>query len=167
MNQRSLVAAGVAAAALVVVACASTKTVREEKQRYESLVQAELNRQKHSIDVLTTSLDECRAKLSIPETVSIIECHTKLESCQALANESERRAHAEGRLAVWQSLAITGTPRVDGLVFKDHFMTVQVTIRGQPVYTYTVRTDGLQAPFKDTLSVVADAGTVAKLLAAL
>jgi hypothetical protein len=88
-----------------------------------------------------------------------------LQSWQRQVKEVERRAYAEGKLAVWENLSISGVPSSEGIIFKDYFLTVAVKIKGRSVYSFRFKTEGSESGFSTALSNGANAAQVGSILA--
>lgn len=141
-----------------------------------------IDRQKDEISKLQAEIDALRDRIRDPEMTNILECRQQVKDCQEMVSQkgqenlaqargcrtlvaqAEEKGRYKGMLAIWESLSISATPSEEGLLFKDHYLTVNVNVRKNSVYSFRLKTAGTENPFVKALSTAADAVTIAKYI---
>jgi hypothetical protein len=134
---------------------------RDREVRLRKELEVIIERNKSEIVTLKESLDSFRQRLQKAEITNIMECQAQLEGCRALKEEAERKAYSNGMLAIWEALSISALPEEKGLVFKDYYLTVNLRIKGNNVYSFRVKTAQSQRGFSTALSTAMDIVTIA------
>lgn len=106
----------------------------------------------------------CVERLNTAEITNVLELQAKLAGCESTRTEAEKKALYQGMLVMWESLSVSAKPYTEGVVFKDHYLKVNVHVKDRVVYSFQFETEKRVSGFVESLSAAVDiAGLIALL----